>query len=556
MPRNFQATPNSNETITRPISLEVATQIKRLLELPDNTVVTFPGGMETVAQTGSTIDAKQGGDLSTFSHDNQFRMDVVERFNDDDVLSTTVHYQDDAQPYFLDKAIGVELRPVYSQTQIDFNISIRTKDKDMAARFRDTILARSAQQRTVNLHELHYSYAVPLKHLQLLEQIHTMREATAGYGEDFSTWVASNITGRATNLTNLIGTAQTLVIQEHQIECTGWFDWEAAPDNVEKDGEAGAYSWTLTYKLNYAKVIGTAARWPIMVHNAIMPHPWISTPVANGTMIDPDRRTRRGGKITEAFKHFTHLYTDWCAKRIIDGVQIPVFDEWEPRNVYPDTSSVVTILMSADLTAPRSVLDLGEGDLGEYLIDPDVLEFMRGEYRWLNSYNESIIHIGLYEGSDLLDDGSLMINDQLNITAREPLDPRKVYHLRIALVNDLTALSKPAMERFRRGGKGAQKLLMTLQWKLLQIATLPDLLAGKYLSVALIQDIAKKINAKKGIHYTGVEYRMLTVGYFTITAQRNDHANRTNPPSSQAPEADGTDGSQYPVPGCDGGYPI
>lgn len=561
MPRNVLATPNSYESITRPIALEVGYQIARLLELPNNTHIRFPGGMEQLAQKGSTLGKElHDDDESMFQFDGQILMDIVERFNDDNVLSTTVHYLEDAEPYFNDPAIGVSLRPVYSHTTIDFNISVRCKDRDQARRFRDTILARSAMLRKENLHEFSYSFTVPPKHLLLLEAIHTLREKKAGYGEDFSTWVANHITGRATNLTTMIGTEPTLVIQENQAEVLGWFDWEAAPDNLEKDADGGTWQWTLTYKLNYDKVIGTAARWPISVHSQYLGAPWVSTPVANGTQIDPDRRPRRSGRITAALQHFVPwLYTDWCRSEVIDGIQYPIFDEWFPHHVKPDTSSVITALIEVDETTPRLVAELGTGDIDYIKIDPDVLAFLKKDHAYLPRYNESICHFALYEDDVELGPDALEIDADLNVWSTIPMNPRKVYHLRIALVNDLMGITRAARERFRSGGVGAQKILMTLQWKLLKRASLPPLLGGRWIALAYIEELAREINALKGIHYTGVEYRMLTVGYFTVVTQRRteDAHRQTHPAGGTDSAGAGSDeGREYPVPGCDDGYPI
>lgn len=556
MPRNFKATPNSYESITRPVAMSIARELVRILELPPEIKIELPGGMEQLAQPGSTLQPPSD-DPSNFQFVNRLHLSVDERFKDENVLSTTVHYND-AEPIFHDPLLNVRISPVYSQTLLTFTIGIRAKDRDMARKFRDTILARSSMLREAINHECNYSFTIPTNHLFLLQQVHTMREAVAGYGEDFSTWVSNHLTPRATNLVTQAGTEQLLVVQEHQTEMLGWFDWAGAPDQLTKDSDAGTYVWEMTYTASYDKVIGCAAKWPIVVHNQMMPEPWIGADRANGEIVaDPDRRPRRSGRITAALQHFIpHLYTDFCARRI-DGVQIPVNDEFIPEIIYPDTSTVFLALMAVDLTAPRYVMNLAEG-FEEYTIDPDILTLMSSEYRWLTTYQASVFHLSLYRDGVPLEGAGLMVDEMLNVSTREPMDPRCVYHLRLALVTDLSILTQAAVTRFRSGGVGAQKVMMTLQWKILGHATIPQLKAGRWLTQADLLAYTRALNATKSSYFTGLEYRMLTVGNFLISMhRRNDDArNETHTQGTESAGPSGAEGDTYPIPQCGGGYPV
>ncbi len=556
MPRNFKATPNSYESITRPVAMAIVRELIRILELPPEIKIELPGGMEQLAQQGSTMQPASD-DPSLFQFTNRLHVTVEERFKDENVLSTTIHYND-AEPIFHDPKLNVRIAPVFSHTQLVFTIGIRAKDRDMARKFRDIILARRAMLRQEINHECSYSFTVPTNHLFLLLQVHTLREAVAGYGEDFSTWVENHLTLRATNLVNQAGKGQTLVIQDHQTEILGWFDWEAAPDQLTKDNDGGTYNWEFTYTANYDKAIGCAAKWPVVVHNQMLPEPWVSTPIANGEIVaDPDRRPRRSGRITSALQHFTpHLYTDHCAKQI-DGIQLPVNDEFLPDIIYPDTSTVFIALMAVDLTAPRFVMNLAEG-FEEYTIDPDILDLMRANYQVMTRYQSSVFHLTLYCDGVPLNGDAITVDPMLNVSTVEPMDPRRVYHLRLALVVDLSILTKAAIDLFRGGGVGAQKVMMTLQWKVLREATVPQLKAGRWITQNDILAYTRALNATKSSYFTGLEYRMLTVGNFLISMHRrtDDARNETHTEGAEPPSSGRTEGDVYPVPQCGSGYPL
>lgn len=568
MPRSKEETPSTNETITRPVALHLARQVLQILGLSPETKILYPGESGQALQRGTTAEDGTQNPVS-FKYDDQWQMEVTERPHRDYVLATHVH-QNEAHPYFHDPKLGVILRPVYSHTTMEFTIVLRSSSRDRAKRIRDQILASRSQGREEHLHEIQYAYCVPLVYLFLLKEIHALREATAGYGEDYSKWVRDHISGRATNLTNLVGSQSVLAIQEHQSEVMGWFDFDASPDTLEKDQDAGTWNWSLTYTVNFDKVISTAAQWPLVVHNQIIPEPWATASFNQAKLTDPARRPARAQKWQEAIRSITggHLRPNYCAQRMIDGVIFPAFDDWEPQQVQPHTSTMITSMVQVAVDSPREVTDLDDGFI-DFTIDEDVLEFMRGEAPYLNRYMQSIIHISLYEDGEYFRDGMLLISPALTIDTTIDMDPRRNYHLRISIVNNLMGLTYAARERLLRGGKGAQKILMALQWKTLPEgagATIPPIGNDGRISDDYFDQVAIDINHAKGIHYTGIEYRLLNVGQYLIHLHRRsdavvssgasnaDHA--TNPASPGTGDGASGDGERHPVPGCDSGYPL
>lgn len=555
MPRNVLPTPNSYETMTRPIALEIARQLLKALELPEDTTIQFPGSGDQHFQRGSVVEEKFV-DPSNFKFEDQLKIEIAERVNPDYVLATTVH-QKDASPYFLDRQIGVELKPVYSHTTLEFTIMLRARSRDRARRMRDEILARRAMSRETNVHEIHYSYTVPTEYLKLLKTIHDLREAKAGYGDTFDQWVVDHITERATNVTNQSGTQTSLVIQEHQGEILGWFDFDAVPDGPEKDQDGGTWTWNITYTVNYDKVIGTAAQWPLVVHNQIMPEPWHSSPLASGKLIDPARRPSRAGQNMVALRTATgnYLHRDFCVEREIDGWIYPIFDDFIPETTHPSTSTVCFVMLQVDVDDPTMVGPIG--DFGDFYVDSDVLGYMRDDHQNLNWYMRSFVHVSLYENGIPLDDDLITIDENLIVRKVTPMNPRMTYRLRISLINNLQGINPQAKAKLLSSGVAGQKILMSLSWKTIHNAQIPPLIDGKYISRSFYDRLAIEINASKGIYYTGIEYRMLTVGNYILCMHRRDN-DGTNAHSAESASggAGASDGERYPVPGCDGGYPI
>lgn len=553
MPRVFTEIPQVADNIIRPVHMDIVRQVMKLTHLPKNTRILFPGATEEAQMPGSKLGGYQPSNV--FPSDARVSIESSEDYTEDYAWTRTV-MQKDTLPIFHDEVLGVRFAPIYVPTEVTLDVVYRAPNKVLAERFRDELRMRSAMLRTENLHEVTYHYALPDFMVELLKEVHRLREAVAPYGEDLLTYVGDNITQRATTLTTMIGTEPTLVIPETQTECQGWFDFSFSPEKAEKEGETGTWVIRFQYKTTYDKVIGIQADYPLVVHNQLISEYFRETPNVNGEQVDPNLRKRRPSASRHAMDHFVDCYPSVC-KKWLDGVAIPVFDEWTPKHIAPDTSTLLAIMLSVDPDDKKAVLDLT--DLGTWIIDPDVQAFMKTEAQHLFRYRESVIYISLYNENSPMQQSLLTIDSDLKIRCSQDLDLRKRYHLRIALLHDLTILSPDALQRFSQSGAAGLKILLTLQWKLFKRAVLPTLIGGTIIPKPFIREMGVAINDLKIPHSNGFEYHFLTVGNFLINALRMPN----NADYERAPEAgdptdaringvtpDETTGSVYTVPGC------
>lgn len=553
MPRVATEIPETYETITRPASLDVIRQIGKLLGLPKETAIFYPGMSDAAAQTGSTLN--YDGEPSSFPYYGKLKIEASEAYVEDRVLTDSV-YRHENKPIFVDADLGVRLYPVYSATEMTLSITYRAANRTMAERFRDDIKMRTSMLRRENLHELTYSYGLPIPYLYLLQEIWTMREAQAGYGDTFSKWVMDHVDQRLTNVTTLVGTEQQLVMPEHQVCALGWFDFNVAPEPGTKESDGGTVAVSFEYHMIYDKVIGCVVEYPLVVHNQIISDAWHGVRNASGNLpSDPAARKRNPSLSRKNFDYFTNLYPCPCASQI-DGVRYPPFDDWIPDHVLPDTSSLYTTIVQVDPNDTGDVLNLQQ--LVDWDIDHNVLDFLKTEAQYLTTYGSSIVHLQLYIDGTPIEDGKLSVDPYLNVRYAPGMDLRTRFHFRMSLVNDLYILSRDAIERFRSSGCAALKIMMTLQQKLGNRAIVPKLKAGKYIPYKELMDIAQTINSLKTPFHTGTEYAMLTVGNFIIAAHRSsDYADHATQTVGRGGDGSGTgSGNGHSVPGCGGGLEV
>jgi hypothetical protein len=505
-------TPNTYETVTRPVVYNVIDQLQLLTPIARDIRVLFPGQVEVSYQIGSTIQSDTAAQ-NTFPSEGQLTVHIEENYVEDRVLSTAV-VQRENHPVFLDRALGVDIRPVYGFSEIVFNFTYRAPSNTLARRFRNDMKMRRSMGRVENLHEVNYSYGIPLQFFPTLGEIYALREAVAGYGDTFKAWFDSHVTNKSAVVVNMAGNEPTIVIREPQIGILGWFDALVTVDEASRStGQpgTGAMEVNFTYRIQYDKPMACVMRYPIVIHNQLIPLQY-----RDMDHIYRLTQRNRAPSISRAnLDRFTPIYPSDISG--IDGVQSPVFDDWRPAQVYPFTSSLITMLIQVDSKDPTNVCSLLS--LGDYAIDSDIIDFLYGEIPYLTVYNASVVNIALYENSAMMIDSALVIDDKLNITTSFAMDSRKTYHLRISLVNDLLTLPTQVRDRTRYAGKACLKILATLEGNLPGGALLPTLIDDLIVSKADFLAAGQRINSQKTPLKSNLEYIFLaTVGNFTIAA--------------------------------------
>lgn len=522
MPRLIQEVPTNYDSVLRPVVTGVAEQLCKILRIPEDVQILYPGNAEKLAQIGSTLQSK--ADTTEFRYKNRFRIGVTETTEEAAVLTTPVMLNDNI-PIFADNDLGVIIKPIYSKTELQLSLVYRGTSKADVRKMRDDCIARSAQLRAINVHEITYHYEIPYGFLQLIQDVYETRERVAGYDgdtPDFSRYVREHITPRATNLTTLIGTQPTVAVAETQLCVQGYFDFSGAPVLESKEAEGGLYAIEMTYTFSFDKIIGCAASYPLVVHNQLLPDRWYQRPLASGNVVDPDRRVHFASASTEAMQAFTPTFTSRCTRQL-GGYTNPEFDDWVPNAVWPRTSTLMTVMLTVDEADQTLLANLRE--LGEYRFDADVLTFMASEGYYMGRYLQSIFHCELYRNESMLEDQALVVDDDLDVRAVNALNPRDRLHLRISIVNDLLSLDAQAIDRLRTAGPVALKILAALQAQFFDGVLLPELVGGQVIRPEDFRAIAIRINNLKRSIRTDLEHNLLTVGQYTVeTGRISDYA--------------------------------
>lgn len=451
MPNITLPLPNVGQSVTRPIIVDIIQQVSELTNISKDSKIFYPGDIQRMQTPGSGIDSTDR--FANFNSDRYTFIEVEEDFDEDYLLSMAID-RDEQIPIFTDEALGVELKPIYSTTKITINFTYRSPSKTEVLRWRDEARVRIAQLRTINLHDVVYHYGIPENVLLILKEIHTRREAIEGYSQSYEDYVRSFSTERLTLVSDLVGQSAQLSVNERQCRIQGLYDFDTVPEKASRDESTGTWTINFSYKFSYEKPIFCKFRYPVMVHNQLLPLNLIEF---TNKAYDLNKIQKTYTKSLSAMNGFESDTTMNAVRNSESVIRIPEYDDYWLPGVMPGSSTILLALIEV-AEDKRTLLNLNE--LGNAFIDPDVLEFIKlSEYPYITRNYGSILTIDVYRNGYLTSDRTVYCTSNLDIVSNKDLSLRNQYRVRFGINVDMTMLQPPVFTRLLQYPKALVKII-------------------------------------------------------------------------------------------------
>ena len=522
MPNVYVTFPEIAQSVSRPIIYDIISQVEDIVKINKSTKVYFPGDNQRMSQPGSSIDHAPFADPDRdplFENDNYLFIEVEEDFETES-LSATNTTGACHNAIFADNAIGVYLAPMYATSMVTIHFKYRTKSKTEALRWRDDIRMRVSQMRDVNLHDISYHYPLPGSLVRLLRHIHTAREAKHGYGEDFADYIKQYSVNRLTMVGDLANKEAKFAISETQMRIVGLYGFDGIPEKPELEQDIGTYTIAFDYKFTYERPLACQAKYPVMVHNQLLPQELIQF-VNKSYDLDNVPKT-----YSPVLKGLSHFEAERQLSQRIDmrhDIVIPEYDDFVCRVFYSGTSPVMTVLCELDEQDMVSLFNLRE--LGDYALDENVLDFIsNGEYNYLTDPYKSVINVSVYDFDNIVHHTKFTVDSDLNVKFVSPANPRGCYRVRISLMTNFNLLPPKVLERMTAYPKAFVKLITAVDETLLNHPGFWDLGKRSSLPAQLLKQIQLYLTGdvdalatdpySKGIYKgTGVGVSTLPIGF-------------------------------------------
>lgn len=510
MPRILKAITATDVSVVRPVIYEIARSVMKMTGINHKTQIFYPGEMEKVQQQGSDMNPDDNEELNLMPFNERISIEVDELFEEDRMNSIAVHRQENL-PIFLDDPLEIMIKPVYAPSDITINFRYRAVDKAGAERWRNEMRARTGDEREVRDYSASYSYLIPPVFLVILAELHRMREAVAGYGEDYQTYFDNNSTKRITRVTTQSGHVSSLAVAETQSRINGWFDFTGVPEQGSREDEGDTWTISFSFKFKFDKPIACVMHYPIIIHNQIVDQKFRpSEPRDQGRW---EKKTLAFAASASFLNHF-EASNDVRKLQVSQGYGIPNFDEFIPADMPKKTLRVVTQLTQIDPDNPTLLFNLLT-DLEDLEFTPEMAAFLKSEAKFMTQPYRSIFQLTLFRDHDIMGGMPLLASPTLDLTTVEPMELRSYYHTRLSIVTDLRILPTEALDRAREHGKAVIDIIKTLD----PTVTSPELIDDYYIPRKELDKALDDLDSWQLIN-NGKERQMNTVETFFIRTRR------------------------------------
>ncbi|YP_009213015.1 hypothetical protein AVU38_gp166 [Ralstonia phage RSL2] len=452
MPKIQRPILESDQSVSRAIAVATVQEILiDRLGLPANMNINYPGYADTVAQPHGYISNKY--ETIRLPSTDKIFIEITENYVND-WLPAMVTKQPEQIPLFLNRDLEIEMRPIYASVEMKFSIHYRAKNKTDARRWYDYMIMKIPNREDTWLHTLQYSFAMPESYMVILKELWSLQEAVAGYGEDFDTFFQKWVNPRYGLLTDQAGKNTLGVFKDTQMRCLGFFDIGSEPDFGQRKDETDVWEVEIPYVLRYEKPKDIHFMYPISVHNQILDKKFRNQ---EGFQRLEDHQQSRSWSMAhlKSFEAMNDINQVW---RDFPGRYFPTFDEFMPRNVPERTMRMVTTLVllptdeqvaaGMDPNLLMNLTDL-EADSYGFQFSDCMKQFMASEAQYVTKPRQSAVNVALYMGRLLADPSWIRMDENLNVYSTQPLNKRKVWHLRVSVTTDLTYITEDAKARLR-----------------------------------------------------------------------------------------------------------
>ena len=455
MPNVSMILEETTQSILRPVVTTIIKQVQDITGIDPNTTIIYPGSAGVNHLPGTEMDDKDK--RANFNNDRYLFIEVNEEYDTDRIITNAVQ-QYEYPPVFSDPQTQTFITPVYSNNDIVITFKYRTHSLNEAQRWRDDVRMRVAMQRAHNLHRIEYHYPIPSIYLKILEIIHLSRERIDGYGMDFTDYLVRYGDDRMTVICDPGNINHELVIAEAQRRVMGIYDFDSVPEKPSKENESGLYTIEFSYKVSYQKPIGINIKYPVMVHNLLLPKVLIDLEKKE---FDQRNIVNEHRSITlDAAKRFESQHELYDLVDIDNVIRIPKFDQFRLKFEPLGVGTVFYALVEVDETNRKDLLNLYE--LAEIVIDRDVLQFMlESETPYMCRLYKSIIQLYYYRNERIVFD-DLECNPQGYVASKSVLNLRNIHRVKLGIVTDLTLLDDEALERLKKYPKALIKIISAI----------------------------------------------------------------------------------------------
>lgn len=433
---------NTDSTVTRPIVKSVVEELMFSTEMPEIKDILYlqRGGIAPQAQMNTPDQALK------LDVDNYLEVGYSEIQSDQFSYNK---YQFEYPAFFKDSALGISIQPIYTKVQLEIAFTYKSKSYATLTTWLNTFNRKLLNSQAMDFHDVVYTYTLPTDAVAYIQQVHTLTENIAGYGDNLNTYLQKHfcIDGVVVRQ-NLDDSQRAVAISVKNTGCLGIFT--TMPEVQETTREPPLSTLTFTYTLSYDRVTSILLNYQMYIHQQVIDLKFIRQYMDRRAHWNLHAGNRTFTQSVNAVTENMYGLLDYPN----DGSNIG--DGWTPDTSFDQAYTSLILPIQLDLTNLTYLLDLN--DLSLYNYPTWLISLMKQYSQYLCTYRNWPLYIDAFEVNAVSTNIPVSIDNNFHLNTIITPNPRNRYYVRVTVLTNLLLMNFSDLQ------KDPANLLLLLQW--------------------------------------------------------------------------------------------
>lgn len=428
----------TEETVTRPILIQVSNGIKELLGIQKNVYTKFDIKDNIILKKNKLGNIK----IDNNTRDEMLYIESVETPYDDHELAL-IPIRPDFMPIYRDDDIGSKFQPLHHPRRVTLRVKYLSRSKANIYAVTDRMKLYTASDSMYNQLDLMYHYSLPMYVVQLLAEINHLKNKRLEEALTLEDYINKTFDKRVDLANSIDGEAikSDLVIRESQADVQGYITDELSTMYPEYQEDDATWSIEFEYTFVYEKPVAVILKYPIIIYNSMISKRFRIFEKTKKRSKDAYRTARSSDvyKLVEDDKSFRIREDNYY-------LTIPEIDKEQlsyPPNFYARMFSVLIIVNEENPTELFNLNDIPRIKFREH-----VQKFILDECKYVNVKFGTLFYVELYRNKDR-DTNKVILDEDGTLRTEYPMDMKSTYRVVFNILTDLNMLNGQALKRVK-----------------------------------------------------------------------------------------------------------
>jgi len=374
----------------------------------------------------------------------------------DDYELSLKNINPDYFPIYRDKDINSRITPIYANTEYNMVINYYSKSKARVDAAIDRLRLNPSSSNWETISDIEYSFILPGYCLDLLIHINDLKNLRLTTPIDFNSYINNTFDDRVdmVNAEDANTDKADVAIREKQLGVRGYVTTDLSNINAEFEESQNRWKITIEYKLVMEKPISLLMQYPILIWNSLIDKKFriddsdkAEYSYKPRTLGSEGLQTIAGSKISEYLTPPKNSY----------HLTIPKEDRFKAEKPDAFLVRILSVLCVVDTENPTMLFNIN--DIPKIKFKDKIIDFMKFDYQHLHRPYDSIFYIELLKDGEKDYHNEIIIDENLNMTTKYPMDVRSIYRVMFNANKDLNLLNGKRLSEIANYVKEEQKLI-------------------------------------------------------------------------------------------------